>query len=67
MNEETMSKALEAIHEIAESIRGGDLPDDLADQIDLIAAIARAKADVRNAPELLDVPTEPAGGEERYE
>jgi hypothetical protein len=51
MNEQALKDALNAILEIAEGIRGGDLPDDLADQIDRIVAIARYKYDVRSISE----------------
>ncbi len=55
MNEESMSQALNAIHEIAENILSGKYQtDEITKKVELILSIARYKSDVRSESEISD-------------
>lgn len=51
MQDEAMSQALDAIHEVAISILSHDLPDPVREKVQLIISIARHKLDVRASDE----------------
>ena len=51
MDSETMSQALDAIHDEALKLTELDLPDDAARMVELIISIARYKMDVRTDAE----------------
>jgi hypothetical protein len=51
MNEEAMSKALNAIHDEAVKLLQQNLPEEVRKGLDLIVSIARYKCDVRSNQE----------------